>query len=63
MRDHSSELDAVPGIGEVRKKVLLRAFGSLARIRKAKYEELAPYVGPRAAAQLMEYFARLAARL
>jgi len=53
----------VPGIGEVRKKVLLRAFGSLARIRKAKYEELAPYVGPRAAAQLMEYFARLAARL
>jgi len=61
MRDHSSELDAVPGIGEVRKKVLLRAFGSLARIRKAKYEELAPYIGPKAAAQLMEYFARLAA--
>ncbi len=60
MRDHSSELDAVPGIGEVRKKVLLRAFGSLERVRKAKYEELVPYVGPKAAAQLIEYFLSLA---
>jgi excinuclease ABC subunit C len=59
MRDHSSELDAVPGIGEVRKKVLLRAFGSLERVRKAKYEELVPYVGPKAAAQLVTYFAGL----
>ena len=58
MRDHSSELDGVPGIGEVRKKVLLRAFGSLERIRQAKYEELAPYVGPKAAAKLIEYFAK-----
>jgi excinuclease ABC subunit C len=58
MRDHTSELDGVPGIGEVRKKVLLRAFGSLERIRRAKYEELAPYVGPKAAAKLIEYFAK-----
>jgi excinuclease ABC subunit C len=58
MRDHSSELDAVPGIGEVRKKVLLRAFGSLERVKNARYEELAPYVGPKAAAQLVEFFAR-----
>jgi excinuclease ABC subunit C len=58
MRDHSSELDAVPGIGEVRKKVLLRAFGSLERVKGAKYEELSPYVGPKAAAQLVEFFAR-----
>jgi len=58
MRDHSSELDAVPGIGEVRKKVLLRAFGSLERVRNAKFEELAPYVGPKAAAKLVEYFAK-----
>ncbi len=56
MRDHSSELDAVPGIGDVRKKVLLRAFGSLERVRNAKFEELAPYVGPKAAAKLIEYF-------
>jgi len=56
MRDLTSELDEIPGIGEVRKKVLLRAFGSLERVRQAKYEELAPYVGPRAAAQILEYF-------
>jgi excinuclease ABC subunit C len=60
LRDHTSELDGVPGIGEVRKKVLLRAFGSLERIRKARFEELAPYVGPKAAARLIEYFARTA---
>ena len=58
MRDHSSELDAVPGIGEVRKKVLLRAFGSLERIRNAKFEELSPYVGPKAAQELIAYFAK-----
>jgi len=58
MRDQSSELDAVPGIGEVRKKVLLRAFGSLERVRQAKYEELAPYVGPKAAARLIEFFGK-----
>ena len=57
MRDHSSELDGVPGIGEVRKKVLLRAFGSVERIRHAKFEDLAPYVGPKAATKLIEYFA------
>lgn len=58
MRDHTSELDGVPGIGEVRKKVLLRAFGSLERIRRAKFEDLAPYVGPKTAARLIEYFTK-----
>jgi excinuclease ABC subunit C len=58
MRDLTSELDGVPGIGEVRKKVLLRAFGSLERVRQARYEELAPYVGPKAAARLVEYFTK-----
>ena len=56
LRDYHSELDEIPGIGEVRKKVLLRAFGSLERVRQAGYEELAPYVGPRAAARILEYF-------
>src|SRR5437867_1791944 len=56
LRDYHSELDEIPGIGEVRKKVLLRAFGSLERVRQARYEELAPYVGPRAAARILEYF-------
>jgi len=59
LRDQSSELDAIPGIGEVRKKVLLRAFGSLERVRRAKFEELAPYVGPKAAGKILEYFANL----
>jgi len=59
MRDHSSELDGIPGIGEVRKKVLLRAFGSLERVRRARYEELAPYVGPKAAGQIIEHFEKL----
>jgi excinuclease ABC subunit C len=58
IRDQASELDDIPGIGEVRRKVLLRAFGSLERIRQAKFEELAPYVGPKVAAQMLEYFAR-----
>jgi excinuclease ABC subunit C len=58
LRDFDSELMDIPGIGEVRKKVLLRAFGSLERVKKAAFDELAPYVGPKAAAQIIEYFAR-----
>ncbi len=58
LRDFDSELMDVPGIGEVRKKVLLRAFGSLERVRHAGYEELAPYVGPKAAAKIVEYFSK-----
>ncbi len=56
LRDFDSELMDVPGIGEVRKKVLLRAFGSLERVKQAKYEELVPYVGPKAAARILEHF-------
>jgi excinuclease ABC subunit C len=57
LRDFDSELMDVPGIGEVRKKVLLRAFGSLERVKHAAFDELAPYVGPKAASQIVEYFA------
>jgi len=56
LRDFDSELMDIPGIGEVRKKVLLRAFGSLERVRQAAFDELSPYVGPKAAAQILEYF-------
>ncbi|HXF56134.1 MAG TPA: excinuclease ABC subunit UvrC [Actinomycetota bacterium] len=43
-----SELDDIPGVGEVRKRALIRHFGSLARVRSATVEELAsaPGVGP-----------------
>ena len=58
LRDFDSELMDIPGIGEVRKKVLLRAFGSLERVKQAAFDELAPYVGPKAASQIIEYFAQ-----
>ncbi|MBR7742208.1 excinuclease ABC subunit UvrC [Phycicoccus sp. BSK3Z-2] len=44
----SSALDAVPGLGEKRRKALLARFGSVKRIRAATVEELAdvPGIGP-----------------
>ena len=40
MRDFSSELDQIPGIGDKRKKRLLRSFGSITGVRQASVEEL-----------------------
>ena len=40
-----SELDDIPGIGEVRKKALLRYFGSVGKIKVATVEELAAVAG------------------
>lgn len=45
----SSELDEIPGIGELSKKKLLNHFGSLARIRTATMDELARIVGKKSA--------------
>ncbi len=56
MRDFDSELMDIPGVGEVRRRVLLRAFGSLDRVRQAKFEELSPYVGPKVASEIVAYF-------
>jgi excinuclease ABC subunit C len=61
LRDFDSELMDIPGIGEVRKKVLLRAFGSLERVKQAAFSELAPYVGPKVATQIIEHFAKTGA--
>jgi excinuclease ABC subunit C len=58
LRDLDSELMDIPGIGEVRRKVLLRAFGSLERVKKASFEELSPYVGPKAASHILAYFSK-----
>jgi excinuclease ABC subunit C len=46
-----SALDGVPGLGEARRKALLRHFGSLKRLRTATAEEIAelPGFGPRTA--------------
>jgi len=58
LRDLDSELMDIPGVGEVRRKVLLRAFGSLERVKKASFEELSPYVGPKTATQILHYFSK-----
>jgi excinuclease ABC subunit C len=44
-RNFRSVLEDIPGVGEGRKKALLRAFGSLKRIREATIEELASEAG------------------
>ena len=41
----SSRLDRVPGVGPVRRRLLLRHFGSLEKIRQAAPEELAQIPG------------------
>jgi excinuclease ABC subunit C len=58
MRDLRSELDEIPGIGPRRRRALLTRFGSLAGVRRATREELAAVVGPKAAATVIDYFAR-----
>jgi excinuclease ABC subunit C len=60
MRDLRSELDRVPGVGPRRRRALLTRFGSLAGVRRATREELATVVGPKAAAVIIDYFARSA---
>ena len=58
MRDLRSELDEVPGIGPRRRQALLRAFGSLAGVRRATREELESVVGAKTANAVIDYFAR-----
>jgi len=53
-----SELDDIPGIGEARKKALLRHFGSLDRIKQATADELvgAKGMSKKAAGEIVNYF-------
>lgn len=53
-RQVASALDTVKGIGEKRKTALLKAFKSVAHIRKASVEELASVVGEKAAQSLKQ---------
>ena len=55
-RDFTSELTAIPGVGEKRKTRLLRNFGSITRIAKASVEELSPFVGAKTARYILEHF-------
>jgi len=52
----ASPLDGVPGIGPARKRVLLRRFGSLARLQRAPLEEIeaTPGIGPELARAIHE---------
>jgi excinuclease ABC subunit C len=51
----TSALDGVPGLGEARRKALLRRFGSLKRLRAATVEEVQEVsgIGPRTAAAIV----------
>jgi excinuclease ABC subunit C len=53
-----SELDDIPGIGDVRKKALLRHFGSVEKIKGATVEEMASIAGMtrKAAEEIVNYF-------
>ena len=51
----SSLLESVPGIGNVRKKELLKKFGSLKKMKEASIEELSEVVSEDIAVKLKEY--------
>jgi excinuclease ABC subunit C len=52
----SSTLDDVPGLGEVRRKALLKKFGSLKRLMNASVDEIVevPGIGRRTAESILE---------
>jgi len=58
MRDFTSELTAIPGVGKTRKVRLLRKFGSIERVAKSTVEELRPIVGIKTATEVFEHFDR-----
>ena len=55
----SSVLDMVPGIGEVRKKELLKHFGSLKKMKEATVEELSEVVSSDVAVVLFDYLQKI----
>ncbi len=58
IRDFTSELTAIPGVGEKRRTRLLRNFGSIARIAQASVAELTPFVGRQTASEIADHFMR-----
>lgn len=55
----SSVLDNIEGIGAKRKKELIKAFGSVSKIREASIEELAQIIPENVAVRLQEYLKKL----
>jgi excinuclease ABC subunit C len=58
MRDFTSELTAIEGVGEKRRMKLLTIFGSIERVAKTSVEELTPFVGAKTAKLVFEHFER-----
>ena len=60
-RVSESILDDCPGVSENRKKLLLRHFGSMEKLRNATAEEISAIegIGPKLAATLVDFFAKL----
>ncbi|HEV7904761.1 MAG TPA: excinuclease ABC subunit UvrC [Pyrinomonadaceae bacterium] len=58
IRDFTSELTEIPGVGDKRKNRLLRNFGSIARIAQATPAELTPFVGRQTAEEIAAHFTR-----
>ncbi|HZI20118.1 MAG TPA: excinuclease ABC subunit UvrC [Pyrinomonadaceae bacterium] len=58
LRDFTSELTAIPGVGEKRKNRLLRNLGSISKIAEASAEQLSPFVGHKTAGEIVEHFRR-----
>jgi excinuclease ABC subunit C len=58
LRDFTSELTAIPGVGEKRKNRLLRNLGSIQRVSTASVAELTPFVGRKTAEDICEHFTR-----
>jgi excinuclease ABC subunit C len=58
LRDFTSELTAIPGVGEKRKNRLLRNLGSIQRVANASVAELTPFVGRKTAEEIAEHFTR-----
>jgi excinuclease ABC subunit C len=57
-RHLTSELLAIPGVGERRKTRLLRNFGSVERIKRASVAELSPFVGEELAQRIVDHFSQ-----
>jgi len=50
----TSQLDAIPGVGEKRRKMMLKHFGSLKKIREASVEDFRPLaIGEKLASQII----------
>jgi excinuclease ABC subunit C len=56
-RTLQTELDLVQGVGTVRARELLEAFGSVQGVKFATLEQLAEVVGEKVATKIKEYYA------